>query len=74
MSERLTSVAAPGVWGSGYAEHGRKTRAEMIAAYRQLHTQKMQEAQAALAVPDEDLKVTTYLGAWARKNVREVTE
>ena len=66
MSERMTqcSPTAPanGPAPQGVVEYGRKTRAEMIARYREHYQHMFDEAQAALAVADEDLQVTTYVG------------
>lgn len=69
MSERMTGCAGPGV--GGIEEWGRKTRPEMIAAFRRHYEQQRDEAERALALTDDELTVTTYLGTWAMKN-REV--
>lgn len=71
MSERLTSVSAPGV--GGIADCGRKTRAEMIEQFRRYYECQLAEAERALAMPDADLVVETYLGPWAMRNREVVT-
>ena len=71
MSDRMTSASAPGV--APVADYGRKTRAEMIEAYRTYYRHVKQEAERALAVHDEQIIVETYLGPQARKN-REVVQ
>lgn len=70
MSERMTEADAPGV--TGLAEWGRKTRAEMIAAFRRFHQERLDEAMKALALPDDQITTTTYLGPYARRNEQEV--
>jgi len=45
----------------------------MIPQFRAYHERQLAEAQAALDVPDEELEVTTYLGAYARRNLQHVT-
>ena len=82
MSDRLTDVGPrQGVLGpdgkqlrAGIADYGRRTRAEMIEQYRRHYQRKLDDAQAALAVPDEDLEVVTYLGLYARRKLEVVTE
>lgn len=82
MSERETSVAPRpdyrrmenGYIIPGIASQGRKTRSEMIERYRRHYQKQLEEAQAALALSDEQLIVKTYIGPWARKNEQEVTE
>lgn len=73
MSERMTSVHAPGN-NSAYASWGRLTRAEAISEWRRYYEGLRDEAAKALATPDEDLIVETYLGPYAMKNREEVTE
>lgn len=82
MSERETSVAPrpdyrrteAGRIIPGIAEHGRKTRPEMIEIFRRHYQRQLEEAQAALALTDGQLIVKTYKGPWARKDEQEVTE
>jgi len=73
MTERFTDCSAPGTT-AGVADYGRKTRPEMIAQYRAFFEHQRDEAERALAVPDEDLVVTTYLGSFVRKNRQVVTQ
>ena len=76
MSDRITSIRPrtriEGV--GGFASHGRETRASMITQYRRHYQRQLEQAQAALALTDDELIVTTYLGVWARRNEKEVTE
>lgn len=72
MAERTTDCSAPGV-SAGIAEYGRKTRPEMIARFREHFQHQLAEAQRALAVPDDQLVVSTGRGSFA-KNRQEVTE
>lgn len=72
MSDRMTDCAPRG-GGPGLADFGRRTRAEMIAQYRAYYEHQKAEAEGALAVPDEDLMVTTYVGAIVMKDRKEVT-
>lgn len=72
MSARMTSIKAPGI--AGIAVYGRETRAEMIVRYHKHAEHLMREAQAAMAVTDDELVVTTYSGPWARTNEKVVTE
>jgi len=82
LSQRETSVAPrpdyrrdeSGHLIPGLAASGRQTRAEMIERYRRHYQRQLEEAQAALALTDEQLIVKTYIGPWARKNEQEVTE
>ena len=82
MSERQTSIGPRpeyrrtenGVTIVGLSVYGRETRAAMIERYRRHKQRELEEAQAALALTDEQLIVKTYIGAWARKNEQEVTE
>lgn len=72
MSERITGITPPKSAGAhGIQDSGRRTRAEMIAQYRYHYEYQLEEAKRALAVPDGELLVETYLGPWARKR-REV--
>lgn len=68
MSERMTACHAPGIKGAGIADWGRKTHAEMVAMYRAYYRHQRAEAEAALAVPDSELVVETYLGPYAQRN------
>ena len=82
MSNRETSIGprpkghrtVSGAVIPGISVYGLKTRAEMIEIFRRRYLQQLEEAQAALALTDEDLIVKTYVGPWARKGEREVTE
>lgn len=67
MSERMTAVYLPGIpSGTGLANYGRKTPAEMIEAYR-AHAEHAKEwAEKVLAASDDDFCVETYLGPLIR--------
>jgi hypothetical protein len=58
----------------GIEAYGRHDRAEMIRRFRDYHERQLRDAQAALALTDEDLIVTTYLGSFAQRGRTEVTE
>lgn len=68
MSERLTSIDLPGVFGSGIADWGRKTPAEMIVQLRQHAIDSKARAEAILAANDEDFHVRTYTGVHRQRD------
>lgn len=83
MSKRMTSVgprygrlAVPEdlPWPSGVERHGRKTRAEMLAAFRAHYGRQKAEAELALNLSDDELIVETYLGTYVMRDCQEVTE
>lgn len=78
MSERMTHVGARDIGDrpriQGIEAYGRHTRAEMIRRFRDYHERNLREAQAALALTDDQLIVTTYRGTYAQKGIQEVTE
>lgn len=86
MSERVTSVGprdvgdSPSserrkrVFGIRIADHGRRSRSEMIERFRSYFEYQRQQAEFALSLADEELIVETYLGSWAMRNCEEVTE
>lgn len=73
MSDRMTGVR-PRAGGASYALWGRESRADAIEAYRKFYRHQLAEAAAALAWKDDELLVETYLGSWAQKDRKEVTE
>jgi hypothetical protein len=81
MSERETSIRPrdrekidPGnLRGMAIAEYGRVSRVEMIQRYRDYHQRRKANAEAALALHDDELIVETYRGPYARKGLEEVT-
>jgi hypothetical protein len=73
MSERMTSIKLPGVWGAGWAEYGRKEPSEMIAAIRRHAQHEIAWAEKVLAADDADFRVDTYLGPHAQRN-REILQ
>jgi hypothetical protein len=78
MSERMTHIGAREVGDrpkvQGIEAYGRLTRAEMIRRFRDYHERQLRDAQAALALNDDELIVTTYRGTYAQRGKREVTE
>ena len=68
----MTGIHAPGITGSGLQDWGRRTHAEMVSLYRAYHERQLAESQAALAVPDGELVVETYLGPYAQRNRERV--
>lgn len=73
MSDRFTSIDLPNCFGSGLAEYGRKTPAEMIAAIRSYAEHKKAVAEAILAADDNDFYIATYEGVHVRRN-REIIQ
>lgn len=71
MSDRMTSASAYAHGVSGVADYGRKTRAEMLQRYRDYYRRQIEEAEKALAVPEDEIVTETFLGLYAQKN-REV--
>lgn len=73
MSDRFTEAYTPD-FQHGFASRGRLTRAEAIQAFREHFEHVRADADAALAVPDEDLVVETYLGLHTRRRREDVKE
>ena len=73
MSERMTSINLPGLFGAGYADRDSKTVAEMIALIRRNATAMKRDAEAILSANDTDFRVETYLGVYVCRN-REVLQ
>lgn len=73
MSERMTGIHLPGLFGAGFADYGRKTVPEMIAQLRAKAEQEKRDAEAILAAADDDFRVTTYVGHLVQRN-REVLQ
>lgn len=69
MSERLTSINLPGVFGSGVADYGRKTVPEMIDLVRSYARNQKTIADAILDAPNEAFRVQTYIGVNVRKQI-----
>lgn len=68
MSERMTDVYLPGLpGGSGRAEYGLKSPAEMIAILRADAEREKRNAEAILAARDEDFTVETYVGVFVKR-------
>ena len=74
MSERMTSIRIPGVFGSGYADYGRKTPKEMIDIIRDYALTKKAEAEIILNAKDEDFRVETHLGHFVRNKIEVLQE
>jgi hypothetical protein len=81
MSERMTHVGPRDrtkiphpTLGVGLEAYGRHDRPEMIRRLREFHQAYLEQAQAVLALTDDELIVTTYLGSYAQRGKTEVTE
>lgn len=78
MSERMTHVGARKVEDRpkipGIETYGRHTRTEMIRRFRDYYERQLRDARSALALTDDELIVTTYLGSYAQRGKTEVTE
>ena len=74
MSERMTSIALPGVYGSGIAERGRKTPAEMIQRYRAYAESQRDLYAAILNSFDADYRIITYVGVHVTRNKEVLQE
>lgn len=75
MAERYTTVrprlrSTPIV--AGISHHGRKSRREMLSAFRDFYSARLQEATAALRLSDDEIVVETHLNCVCPKNVQEV--
>jgi len=69
MSGRLTGIDLPGLGiGTGLADWGRKTPAEMIQKYREYARRNKEVAEAILAAADDDFRIDTYVGPLAMKD------
>jgi hypothetical protein len=68
MSDRMTSIRLPGTFGSGVADHGRRTVPEMIKIIRRKAEHDRIIANAILAAPDGEFLVETYEGIHVRRN------
>ena len=71
MADRMTSIRLPGSKHVGLADHGRKTREEMIDLIRSHAEHQKAVADAILAAADDDFLVETYTGVYVQRN-REV--
>lgn len=70
MSERMTSINLPGLFGGGIAEWGLKTPAEMLAMIRNYATDQKRMAEEILSAGDGDFRIETYKGPHARIDLR----
>lgn len=68
MSDRLTSISLPGLFGSGLAEYGRKSPGEMVAAVRKYAAAQHALYGAILAAEDADFRIETYVGVLVQRN------
>ena len=71
MGDRHTSIVAPD-GNFAFSNYGRKTRADMIAQFRQYAATQFAEAQKILNTKDEDFIVETYIGMHRRTKVESV--
>lgn len=71
----MTGIHLPSLGtGSGWAEYGRKTRAEMIHKLRRRAQIQKEEAERILSAADEEFEVATYLGVNVMRDYTLVTE
>jgi hypothetical protein len=68
MSERMTSIVLPGRFGSGCAEWGHKSVAEMVAIIRDRAELMKRDAEAILKANDSDFFVETYRGIYVKRD------
>ncbi|QYF98470.1 hypothetical protein [Microbacterium sp. PAMC21962] len=72
MSDQMTSVHLPesgsGTFSSGFADHGRRDPAEMIARLRAIARRDLDTAQRIIDAPDEAFIVETYTGHHVQRN------
>lgn len=71
MADRMTSIRLPGSKHVGLADHGRKTREEMLHLIRSHAEHQKAVADAILSASDDDFLVETYTGVFVQRN-REV--
>ena len=69
MSERMTGISLPGVFGSGLGGRGRKSVPEMIATYRRYAESQKALFDAILAASDDDFHITTHTGVYVERNI-----
>jgi hypothetical protein len=77
VAERRTRASAPNAPGIRIPEvirYGVQTREYMIDVYRRHFEQQLKEAQDALSVSDDEIRVHVYQGVHTRRFMREVTE
>lgn len=74
MSQRLTGIKLPGVFGSGVADYGKKSISEMVDFIRAYARNQKAVAEAILAAPDSAFLIETYTGVHVRKNVETLQE
>lgn len=68
MADRMTSIRLPGSKHVGLADHGRRTREEMITMIRSHAEHQKAIADAVLSASDEDFLVETYTGVFVQRN------
>lgn len=75
MSERMTAARGPKGSGIlGFAEYGRRTRAEMLEIFKRHYRNQLDQAQRALALTDDEIETVTYVGVFAQRNEQKVTD
>ncbi len=74
MSEKMTSINLPGVFGSGLADWGEKSVAEMVDQVRAHARHHKEVAEAVLAAADSDFYVSTYRGVHVQRDRRVLQE
>jgi hypothetical protein len=70
VSEIMTVAHVPGLFGSGYMDYGRMSRAEIIARAKGLAESEMEKYRRLLATPDDAFEVRIVRG----KNVQHLIE
>ncbi|MCA0345228.1 MAG: hypothetical protein LCH99_36745 [Proteobacteria bacterium] len=71
MADRMTRIRLPGSKHVGLADHGRKSREEMITMIRSHAEHQKAVADAILSASDDAFLVETYTGVFVQRN-REV--
>jgi hypothetical protein len=62
MSDILTVADVPGVFGAGFMNYGRLSRAEIIRQTKELYAYNKEVAEKVLATPDDDFDVRIVRG------------
>lgn len=70
MADILTEINLPGIDGSGIANWGERSPAEMVAYIRSHFQREKGIAEMVLAAADEDFRIGVVKGVHARRRVR----
>jgi hypothetical protein len=63
MSEKMTVIRAPGVFGGGFQNYGERTAEEMIRDLRKMHHHDLERAQKVLAMEDHEFEIEVVRGS-----------